>query len=63
MTHAALTVIFGIAAVFTFWHTGRQWPTAILATIFGVLLGTTPLGRWLVDAVEWCGDHVNRWLS
>jgi hypothetical protein len=63
MTHAALTVIFGVAAIFTFWNSGRQWPTAILATIFGILLGGTPVGRWIAEGVNWLGDHVNRWLS
>jgi len=63
MTTAAITVILGVIAVCTFWMKGKQWPTFITATLFGIFLGTTPVGSWARDLVENLMGALNSWLG
>ena len=51
MTEAMICVLLGVIAVCTFWLKGKQWPTFITATVFGIFLGTTPIGSALKSGV------------
>lgn len=53
MTQFAMTVILGVAAWCTFVLQGKQWPTFILATLFGIFLGTSEIGGSLRELGVW----------
>lgn len=63
MTHFAITVILGITAGFTFVLQGKQWPTFIFATAFGVFLGSTIVGESVKDLVEWIATEADKALA
>lgn len=52
MTHGVITFILALIAIGTFVLKGKQWPTFITATLFGIYLGSTFIGEGLKDAVE-----------
>lgn len=52
MTIGVITLILGILAFATFWAQGRQWPTFIFATLFGICLGVGPVGPGVVKVLR-----------
>lgn len=49
--HAVIVLILGILAVATFMIQGKQWPTFIFATLFGMFFGSTEWGQAISDNV------------
>lgn len=58
-----LLLVFGVAAVLTFFLDGKQWPTAITVLPFGVLLGRSARGasleHGLFVAAHWVSGLFN----
>ncbi|MEU7743355.1 hypothetical protein [Nonomuraea sp. NPDC049158] len=48
---AVICLILGIVAVATFMIKGKQWPTFITATLFGMYAGATTWGGAITRAV------------
>ncbi|GIH69416.1 hypothetical protein [Sphaerimonospora thailandensis] len=62
MTTAVITFVLGIIAVATFMIKGRQWPTFITAVLFGLYLGTTPVGEFIKGIVKSFFTALTGWL-
>lgn len=57
--HVVLVLILGALALATCWFKGRQWPTFITATLFGVALGATPFGQGIMGIFR----NMIHWLN
>lgn len=58
--YAVLMIVSGTGAVASFLIQGRQWPTAITATIFGIFLGATAAG---IDFAEWLAELLKTFVG
>lgn len=63
MTTVAITFVLGAICVATFLLQGKQWPTFITSTIFGLYLGSTTLGTWTMGQVNAVFDWLGGMLS
>lgn len=63
MTQVAISVILCTAAVATFMLNGRQWPTFVVTLLFGLYLGHTSLGEWIMSWVDKFFGWINGLLA
>ncbi len=63
MTQAAITLVLGVIAVATFMLKGKQWPTFITTLVFGLYLGTTTVGQWIMTPVNAFFGWLNGFLA
>lgn len=49
--YAVLLLLSGVLAIASFLIQGRQWPTFLAATAFGIFLGATTAGETIAQAL------------